>query len=112
MWGVILIVILLLLFILFVYFRTRKLNATIRAQKKEVEIKSLNLEEALSNIEDSLEYSKLIQTAMLPTRENFKRNFEDSFILFKPKDIVSGDFYWYSDGGQKFFVAAADCTFI
>ncbi len=128
MWGVILIVVLLLVFILFVYFRTRKLNATIKAQKKEVEIKSLNLEEALSNIEDSLEYSKLIQSAMLPPRENFKSTFEDSFILFKPKDIVSGAFYWMetaasvelrvpsenlaprSSKQNTVLFAAADCT--
>ena len=46
----------------------------------------------------------------LPSETYFRKHFEDSFILFKPKDIVSGDFYWIGEKGDKVFVVAADCT--
>jgi PAS domain S-box-containing protein len=61
-------------------------------------------------IRDSINYAKRIQHAMLPLREEIKSNLPDSFILFKPKDVVSGDFYWFSALGDDIFIAAADCT--
>jgi serine phosphatase RsbU (regulator of sigma subunit)/Tfp pilus assembly protein PilF len=62
------------------------------------------------NITDSLLYSKRIQQAFLPTDETLKAAFEDHFLMFKPRDIVSGDFYWYAEkNGFKVF-AVADCT--
>ena len=51
-----------------------------------------------------------IQEALLPSEAYFRKHFKDSFILFKPKDIVSGDFYWIGEKGDKIFVVAADCT--
>jgi serine phosphatase RsbU (regulator of sigma subunit) len=47
---------------------------------------------------------------MLPSEIYFRKHVEDSFILFKPKNIVSGDFYWIGEKGEKIFVVAADCT--
>ncbi|WP_211236756.1 PP2C family protein-serine/threonine phosphatase [Sporocytophaga myxococcoides] len=74
------------------------------------------------NITNSINYAQKIQNAMLPNESSYEHLFEDSFILFKPKDIVSGDFYWFfnvndgddrNEGGaenNKVIVVAADCT--
>jgi serine phosphatase RsbU (regulator of sigma subunit) len=59
---------------------------------------------------DSINYAKNIQSAILPNAENLSLLFSNSFILFKPKDIVSGDFYWYTSINDKKIVAAVDCT--
>jgi serine phosphatase RsbU (regulator of sigma subunit) len=59
---------------------------------------------------DSIEYAKRIQSALMPPDTAFKSIFPDSFILHIPKDIVSGDFYWFSKVGDRAFVAAVDCT--
>jgi serine phosphatase RsbU (regulator of sigma subunit) len=72
-------------------------------QRAELEIKDRDLT-------DSLIYAQRIQEALLPSQAYFSRHFNDSFILFKPKDIVSGDFYWIGEKGEKIFVVAADCT--
>lgn len=61
-------------------------------------------------ITDSITYAKRIQEAKLPNKENFYTSFPQSFILFKPKDIVSGDFYYFHTTQQLTFIAAADCT--
>ncbi|WP_154657123.1 two-component regulator propeller domain-containing protein [Hugenholtzia roseola] len=62
------------------------------------------------NITDSIRYALTIQESILPTYEKMNQMFEDYFILFKPKDIVSGDFYWLHAQGEYKFVAAVDCT--
>ena len=62
------------------------------------------------NITDSINYAKRIQNALLPTWDNFKTILPQSFVLFKPKDIVSGDFYWINQHGNKVYIAAIDCT--
>lgn len=58
----------------------------------------------------SIRYAKRIQTSMMPKPKQILRDFSDSFILFLPKDIVSGDFYWYHRIDDKYFIAAVDCT--
>jgi len=75
----------------------------IEMQKGELELKD-------KDITDSLIYAQRIQEALLPSEAYFRKHFEDSFILFKPKNIVSGDFYWIGEKGEKIFVVAADCT--
>ncbi|MBN8697517.1 MAG: tetratricopeptide repeat protein [Bacteroidetes bacterium] len=94
------------------------------SQKKKL---SLNLAYKNQEITDSINYAKRIQEAILPTEDEFKTAFPDSFILFKPKDIVSGDFYWIGTNPKEFpsidkervsngwrvknpLVAAVDCT--
>ena len=72
-------------------------------QKKIVENKNIE-------ITDSIHYAQKIQSALLPNEEVFKSVLPDSFILFKPKDIVSGDFYWLSDREDFIYYATADCT--
>jgi serine phosphatase RsbU (regulator of sigma subunit) len=59
---------------------------------------------------DSINYAQRIQQSMLPDINVISRELPDSFILFKPKDIVSGDFYFFSKTNSKIYIAAADCT--
>jgi tetratricopeptide (TPR) repeat protein len=61
-------------------------------------------------IMDSITYAKRIQVSTLPDLEEFKSDLSDIFVLFKPKDVVSGDFYWLTKVEDKIIVAAADCT--
>lgn len=75
----------------------------IERQKHELEIKD-------KNITDSLNYAQRIQEALLPSEAYFRNYIKDSFIFFKPKDIISGDFYWIGESGDKIFIVAADCT--
>ncbi|MGE0076990.1 MAG: two-component regulator propeller domain-containing protein [Bacteroidales bacterium] len=72
-------------------------------QKEELMLKN-------KNITDSINYAKRIQDAILPPIDSFKTSLPDSFILFMPKDIVSGDFYWVNETKNKTFVAVVDCT--
>lgn len=75
----------------------------IARQREELELKN-------KNITDSLVYALRIQEALLPSPAYFRKHFQESFILFSPKDIVSGDFYWIGEKGSKVFIVAADCT--
>lgn len=68
------------------------------------------LEFTNKSITDSLIYAQRIQEALLPSEDYFRKHFSESFILFRPKDIVSGDFYWIGESRGKIFVVAADCT--
>lgn len=68
------------------------------------------VEEKNKEILDSINYAQRLQRAILPTVATVKQHLTDSFILFKPKDIVSGDFYWMYTSGTEIKVAAVDCT--
>ena len=82
----------------------------IKAQKDEV-IKQKNLVEIINKtLTDSLKYANIIQNGILKEKDLLNEYIDDSFILFKPKGIVSGDFYWFSNNKKKLFVAAVDCT--
>lgn len=96
--------------------RTKKLKEQNQILK-EKQLASLEVEkqrEVLSiknkSITDSINYAKRIQEAMMPSEYLFKKLLSDSFILYMPKDIVSGDFYWIDEKRNKVFVAAVDCT--
>ncbi|MFL5752430.1 MAG: tetratricopeptide repeat protein [Bacteroidia bacterium] len=88
----------LLLFVAFLILRNlrqnKKASRIITEQKKEVEEKKHLLEEKNKEITDSIHYAKAIQTALLASDELLQQNLPGHFVLFKPKDIVSGDFYW------------------
>lgn len=75
-------------------------------------IKETERELAIKQVEltDSITYAKQIQLAMLPPDSLFKEAFSDSFILYRPKDIVSGDFYWLQMKNDITYLAIADCT--
>ena len=83
-----------------VIFRSLKIT---RNQKRIIDEKNLK-------ITDSISYAQKIQEAILPKDELLKNLFSDSFIFFRPKDIVSGDFYWLGDKGDKKIFAVVDCT--
>ncbi|NRA13292.1 MAG: SpoIIE family protein phosphatase [Crocinitomicaceae bacterium] len=72
------------------------------------------IEEKNTSILSSISYAKRLQTSMLPAKDEIAKNFKDHFIFYKPRDIVSGDFYWHrninSDGKQLVLIAAADAT--
>ncbi len=78
-------------------------NKAIAAQKEELEFKNIRLT-------DSIVYAKRIQNAILPLAENINRVFADHFCIFRPKDMVSGDFYWFTTLENKTFFAVVDCT--
>ncbi len=61
-------------------------------------------------IKDSIQYGRSIQYAVLPQKNNIDSFLKEYFILFKPRDIVSGDFYWFAEYEKKVIVAAIDCT--
>ncbi|MBU0765668.1 MAG: SpoIIE family protein phosphatase [Bacteroidetes bacterium] len=61
-------------------------------------------------ITDSLEYARRIQEALQPKWDKLRQHFPDSFIFYRPKEIVSGDFYWFHHNENKSFIAVADCT--
>jgi serine phosphatase RsbU (regulator of sigma subunit)/Tfp pilus assembly protein PilF len=82
----------------------------ISKQKKSIEKQKEIIEEAHSEIKDSMEYAKRIQSAILPPNKLVKEYLKESFILYKPKDIVAGDFYWIEHKEGKVLFAAADCT--
>ena len=85
-------------------------NVLIESQKDSLEAQKEVLEKQNHNIHESLDYAKKIQTSILPSIDGLANKFSDSFIFFKPKDIVSGDFYWYYEYGNKLYVSVSDCT--
>ena len=118
--------------------RKRKANILLAAQKDEIEYQKIELEQQNEEIltqrdeiedknivitkqrdiaqkqnkeiTDSINYAKRIQEAILPAREIFVGDVSDYFIMFKPRDIVSGDFYWMTKIENSLIIAAADCT--
>jgi serine phosphatase RsbU (regulator of sigma subunit) len=96
--------------------QTRRLLKTGKLLKEKEEIilkiesQRADLESKNKSITDSLIYAQRIQEALLPSEEYFRKYFKEAFIFYKPKDIVSGDFYWIGENDNKIFIAAADCT--
>ncbi|MEZ4938961.1 MAG: tetratricopeptide repeat protein [Crocinitomicaceae bacterium] len=89
---------------------TRNQKLIIEEQKEKVDMAFDELEMKNTEIMDSITYAKRIQSAILPSTAQFKAKFPESFILYKPKDIVAGDFYWMYEKDGKILVAVADCT--
>jgi len=82
------------------------LEAKVEERTAEVVQKSMEIEEKNRDITASIRYAERIQRAMLPREDTF----HNTFVLYMPKDIVSGDFYWMYDNGDVQFMAACDCT--
>ncbi|MGD1957884.1 MAG: PAS domain S-box protein [Fulvivirga sp.] len=76
----------------------------------ERKIIELEIQNKNKKIADSINYAKRIQNAILPNNNVINRVLPDSFILYKPKDVVSGDFPWYVQMGDEIYMAAVDCT--
>ncbi len=88
----------------------RKANKIISDQKQAVHEQKEIIEEKQKEIIDSIRYAKRIQSALLANKELFTTHIPGNFILFKPKDIVSGDFYWATEHNKKFYLAVCDST--
>lgn len=102
--GIALVLILILSYIIYKRLRiTTKQKSTIEKQKNTLTIKS-------QEIAESVNYAKKIQDTILPSNQTIERIFREFFILYLPKDIVSGDFYWAADKQDYYFLAVADCT--
>jgi serine phosphatase RsbU (regulator of sigma subunit) len=99
-----------LLFAVYMYLKTRSLKNKIANQHNKLEEKNIIIEEKNKDITDSIHYAKRIQEAILPSEDVIKQILPNSFIFYKPKDIVSGDFYWMERFGKQTIVAAVDCT--
>ena len=82
----------------------------LQASLKEIHHQKLIVEEKSQEITDSIEYAKTIQSAILPSSKVVNEFLKDSFVLYKPKDIVAGDFYWMEAKADRILFAVADCT--
>jgi serine phosphatase RsbU (regulator of sigma subunit) len=104
--------------------KVRERTEEILMQKEEIEAQKEEIEAQLDlttqqrdtisrqkeQILDSIRYAERIQSAILPPLEHLAKSVTDHFIYFKPRDIVSGDYYWTTENGDKLMVAVADCT--
>lgn len=88
----------------------RTANKIIEKQKLDVEVKNKIIEEKQKEILDSIHYAKRIQNTLLAHKEFLENNLPEHFIFFKPKDIVSGDFYWATVANGNFYLAVCDST--
>ena len=101
----------------FIKYRTNKLikekqvlETKVAERTSELKSANLNLNMAIEEIKDSINYAERIQSSILPTVNVIKEHLPNGFILFKPRDIVSGDFYWFNQLDGKLFFACVDCT--
>lgn len=124
-WAIILYVVIFgLLIWLFIHLYTQKLKsdnqklehivqertAEIREKSQLIMAQNTEIVQKNKSITDSINYAKHIQNAMLPLNEKISAVLPDHFILFRPKDIVSGDYYWFADTDKYIIITAADCT--
>ncbi|MCD4794052.1 MAG: tetratricopeptide repeat protein [Bacteroidales bacterium] len=136
--GLVLVALIIAVISIMSYKRKQRANRLLAAQKEEIEHKNIELEQSneevlaqrdeiedkniliteqrdialkqKEEITDSIQYAQRIQEAVLPDKKLFAEDIEDYFIYFRPKDIVSGDFYWMTKVDDKLIVTAADCT--
>jgi serine phosphatase RsbU (regulator of sigma subunit)/Flp pilus assembly protein TadD len=94
----------------YAYTQKQRAGILLAAQKREIEFKNEELAVKNKDITDSIVYSRRIQQALLPSPALMQQLLPDSFVFYRPKDIVSGDFYWVESWGRRVLVAAADCT--
>jgi serine phosphatase RsbU (regulator of sigma subunit) len=85
-------------------------TAEVVEQKQKIEAQNFELESAYKGIQDSIHYAERIQHAILPVTSEIHNSFPDSFVFFRPRDIVSGDFYWLVKRGNLTWIACVDCT--
>ena len=85
-------------------------NEELAAQRDEIANQKNKIETAHQEIKDSIDYAKRIQNAILPTQSIIKGNLPQSFVMYLPKDVVAGDFYWLEKKNNDVLFAVADCT--
>ena len=103
-------VLILLLFSARAYRLKKKANDLLNTQKQEIEFQKHLVDEKQKEILDSIHYAKRIQSTLLANRAFIDEQLPENFVLFKPKDIVSGDFYWATEKNDKFYLAVCDST--
>jgi serine phosphatase RsbU (regulator of sigma subunit) len=96
--------------VLLIYLGVRLFKTENIKYAKTIDEQRKALEEKNKEITDSINYAKKIQSALIPSEQSFAAHFTESFVLFRPKDIVSGDFYWAHKTDASVFYATADCT--
>lgn len=87
-----------------------KTHIDLRRSREVILAKNREIEEINRHLTDSINYARHIQQSILPKKNDIKSIFPESFVYLKPRDIVSGDFFWVSRGGNKVIIAAVDCT--
>lgn len=102
---------LLMLALIYTRYRTKKkANEALDRKNREIEQQKKTVEEKNTEITSSIEYAKRIQDAMMPSMAEIHTTLPDSFVFYRPKEIVSGDFYWYAKDDDRSYIAAVDCT--
>ena len=94
----------------FTQYRTQAIKKENKILENKVAERTRELEEKNNDITSSIEYAKRIQEAILPSKEQIFKKLERTFILYQPKDIVSGDFYWFAEKNGVKILAVVDCT--
>lgn len=92
------------------FLQKKRANNILIRKNGEIDSQRRTLEQRNRDIKDSLNYAKRIQRAVLRTTQQPNDLFGDSFLLFQPKELVSGDFYWFKKVGNQLLFAVADCT--
>jgi PAS domain S-box-containing protein len=87
-----------------------KLESKVEDKTNELKKANQKLIDKSKDINDSINYANRIQVAMLPEYEEIDNAFEEAFVFYKPKDVISGDFYWFHTEGDLIYYACADCT--
>ena len=104
-------ILIVLVVVSYLAFRNKqKANLLLAEQKEKIEKQKNMLEQRSRDITDSLNYARRIQKAILQTSEQPTDFFDDSFLIFLPKELVSGDFYWFKRFNNQMLFAVADCT--
>lgn len=85
-------------------------NRLLAQKQSEIEEKNVALFESNQYIKASIQAAQLIQNAILPSSQKLSQLFPEHFLIYRPKDIVSGDFYWANEAQGKTLLAVADCT--
>jgi serine phosphatase RsbU (regulator of sigma subunit) len=114
---IITVILVLFFFMLLYYFISKKIaNPYKQAMllnmelESKVNIRTQELKESNEKVKDSIEYSKRLQESILPLDEEMKRLFEDKFVIWRPRDIVGGDFFWLREIDDVTVIAVGDCT--
>lgn len=108
--GGFIVITLFLIMISRLYREKKKANVILEQKNEEISRQRDHIFQQNKEITSSIEYAKRIQTALLPPQELINAIIPESFILFKPRDIVSGDYYWLNQKGNKIISVTADCT--
>lgn len=111
--SIVVVLILSFIFSMFIYAglkKNKKATEIISKQKQEVEQKNILISAKQNEIVDSIKYAKRIQYSLLANKTLINKYLPENFILFKPKDLVSGDFYWSIEHNNRFYLAVCDST--